>query len=197
MAKYRKKPLVVDAEQWDGTEAGFHDIALSLGLTWCATNAYQTPDGGHVYLDADGALRVEAPGSRGTATSGDWIVKGVRGEVSLYREDVFKATFQLDGLERAVLSATTDAFEALRFYADRKNWLERMVPAGSGNQMFLGGTIVPFAHADEGARARVVMTGYPLQAELAHGETLGQHVVRHLSAMGDAARAVLPSVLVD
>ena len=43
--------------------------------------------------------------------------------------------------------------KALRFYASKEHWMELMLEAKEGNLMFREGTLVPAAHADEGANA--------------------------------------------
>lgn len=61
-------------------------------------------------------------------------------------------------LARHVLFGPDDLLDryrkALEFYADSRNWMERMTGAKAGNQMYGEGVIVPWSHADEGQMAR-------------------------------------------
>lgn len=63
MAKYRKKPIIIEATQWSGFEQGPHDLGIILlspekpGMGWIGTL-----EGGH------------------EVTPGDWIITGIKGE---------------------------------------------------------------------------------------------------------------------
>lgn len=75
MAKYRKKPVVVEAVQW------FPDRTVE-GVCTCPSDEYgRVP---HVHT-LEGALRV---------SSGDWIITGVKGERYPCKPDIFAATYE-------------------------------------------------------------------------------------------------------
>lgn len=73
MAKYRKKPVVIEATQWFGP--GDHPaVEISVGsnnLGWI-----DTLEGGHI------------------VTPGDWIITGVKGEHYPCKPDVFTLTYE-------------------------------------------------------------------------------------------------------
>jgi len=80
MAKYRKKPVVIEAIQWHGFEKGPHDLGVtSLGcglkdrpiMGWI-----KTLEGGH------------------EVTPGDWIITGIKGERYPCKPDIFEATYE-------------------------------------------------------------------------------------------------------
>lgn len=75
MAKYRKKPIVVEAEQW----CPHVDI---LGV--CLDDHDGSWHRPHVHT-LEGCLAVNL---------GDWIITGAKGEVCSCKPDVFKATYE-------------------------------------------------------------------------------------------------------
>lgn len=88
MAKYRKKPVVIEARQF----CGDHDRAELMA--WCrATKLAETHSMGIrgfcIPTLEDGAgegLHIALPG--------DWIIKGVRGEFYPCKPDIFAATYE-------------------------------------------------------------------------------------------------------
>lgn len=89
MPKFRKKPIVIDAVQYDGTESSVVEILTMRGDT--------------------SALRVEhdellIPTLEGVmwASKGDWIIKGVKGELYPCKPDIFEATYELCSPEENV-----------------------------------------------------------------------------------------------
>lgn len=93
MTRYTKRPVTIDAAQWDGTEAGFHAVGSALGLTVAACNAYMAADERRLYLDAEGSLHVQTLECLMTANPNDWIIKGMRGEIYPRKPDVFAVTY--------------------------------------------------------------------------------------------------------
>ena len=82
MAMYRKKPVVIEAVQWDGNDASLEAIG---------DLAY---DGNrHIQQIGD---KLEIPTLEGvmTASVGDWIIKGVSGEVYPCKPDIFEMTYE-------------------------------------------------------------------------------------------------------
>ena len=90
--KYRKRPVVIEAMQWDG-------MNIEAALEFMAPiEALPNPDG-HVqsgvgYVPAIG--QVDIPTLEGTmsANPGDWIIKGVAGEFYPCKPDIFAATYE-------------------------------------------------------------------------------------------------------
>lgn len=92
MAKYRKKPVVINAMRWDGTRAckeqieeAFYDLE---------TNSVELPlEGdwdGKAYLSwtiytLEGLIE---------ASPGDWIIRGIKGEYYPCKPDIFEETYE-------------------------------------------------------------------------------------------------------
>ena len=81
MARYRKKPIVVEALQFDGTNARF--IAEMFGWDYAGDT------------EPSDALVIETLEGDVTAQVGDWVIKGIVGEPYPCRADVFEATYEL------------------------------------------------------------------------------------------------------
>ncbi len=81
MKKYRKKPIVIEAVQWDGSNMG--EILVTLGLEQI-TNDFMT-----------NALEIETLEGTMAASVGDYIIKGIKGEFYPCKPDIFVATYEL------------------------------------------------------------------------------------------------------
>lgn len=109
MAKYRKKPVVIDAEQWfkngDHSEdrafvkdplgkgdleypakvvRRYHDPAAPVGDTPCGHCGDRM--GVHGWIDTLEGGHIVCPG--------DWIITGVKGERYPCKPDIFEATYE-------------------------------------------------------------------------------------------------------
>ncbi len=73
--KFRKKLVVIEAEQFSGTP--IDGVCFENGL------AAHSADGPHVHT-LEGWLKVSL---------GDWIIKGVKGEYYPCKPDIFEATY--------------------------------------------------------------------------------------------------------
>lgn len=80
--RYRRKPVVVEAVQWDGSEETQAQI-----VTW-ARGKIQG------YFDTAYFLHVRTPGGTMRAKAGDWIVRGVLGGFYRYEPDDFEGTYE-------------------------------------------------------------------------------------------------------
>jgi len=85
MAKYRKKPVVIEA--WDWLGGGFQTDAPR----WLRD--YKAADGRQVTERQDGTLLIPTLEGDHTASIGDWIIRGVKGEVYPCKPDIFDATY--------------------------------------------------------------------------------------------------------
>jgi len=79
--KFRKKPAVVDAIQWSGSN--WHEAYEFAGH-----NVYTSNEDGVV------TLRVKTLDSEGVIWPGDWLMKGVKGEFYPCRADIFTETYE-------------------------------------------------------------------------------------------------------
>lgn len=79
--KYRKKPVVIEAWQWDGvaTHSERPDWLQDHRVT--ADHNEQT-------------LKIATLEGVMTAASGDWIIRGVKGEIYPCKPDIFAATYE-------------------------------------------------------------------------------------------------------
>lgn len=80
MPKYRKKPVVVEAEQFDGTLECAERLASKYRDVWVDWTS--------------GKLRVYTLEGIIFASPGDWIIVGVNGEVYPCKPDVFAKTYE-------------------------------------------------------------------------------------------------------
>lgn len=82
MAKYRKKPVVVEAVQWTNDNASLNAItAMRIeGLRFAA--------------DGTAALIVPTLEGEHRADVGDWIIRGVLGEFYPSKPDAFTLTYE-------------------------------------------------------------------------------------------------------
>ena len=83
MPKFKKRPIIIDAIQWDGTTIGainilgtkeFKEIngTIPEGSVW----RISTLEGGH------------------NASPNDWIIRGVKGEYYPCKPDIFELTYE-------------------------------------------------------------------------------------------------------
>lgn len=88
MAKYRKKPVVIEAFMWTGDEHQTEDPvwivdAIKSGTVWFSSPG--TPDVHMMIETLEGTHR---------ANSGDYIIRGVQGELYPCKPDIFEATYE-------------------------------------------------------------------------------------------------------
>lgn len=83
MQKFRKKPVVIEAIQWDNTWETIQKIA-------CFENASKPTD----WDKEKQTLVIHTLEGDMTAFVGDWIIKGVNGEVYPCKPDIFKKTYE-------------------------------------------------------------------------------------------------------
>jgi hypothetical protein len=79
MSKFRKKPVVIEAFQWNGQDVPGYDM-INMGTSGDGT--YST--------------LLIIPTLEGTmyASLGDFIITGVKGEVYPCKPDIFEATYE-------------------------------------------------------------------------------------------------------
>jgi hypothetical protein len=88
--KYRKKEIIIEAIQWDGKN-NFEIEEFALGNTmWCGDLVYRKPSecwkGIMLSINTfNGLVKVE---------SGDYIIKGLAGEIYPCRADIFEQSYE-------------------------------------------------------------------------------------------------------
>ena len=80
--KYRKRPVIIEAVQWEGSKASFDSI-IDMGLKkWkpgemgSKSFIIETLEGDHLCKD------------------GDFVIKGVKGEFYPCKPDIFEMTYE-------------------------------------------------------------------------------------------------------
>lgn len=86
MPKFRKKPVVVNAEQFNAPPNFKIDIEGVLFHANCGTE--------NMGCSLDGKYYIETPEGNHIVTPGDWVITGVKGERYPCKPDIFEATYE-------------------------------------------------------------------------------------------------------
>lgn len=78
--RFRKKPVEIEAIQWDGNQRTFDLIEAWAGKPVNDTDGY--------------TLLIPTLEGTMTASLNDWIIKGVKGEIYPCKPDIFAATYE-------------------------------------------------------------------------------------------------------
>lgn len=91
MARFRKKPVVIEAVRYDGTKASFDAI-----WDWMKGDDPDSPMCGYSGPDDDhpGDFGIKTLEGNMTASPGDWVIRGVRGEFYPCKADIFDLTYE-------------------------------------------------------------------------------------------------------
>lgn len=89
--KYRKKPIEIEAVQWDGRQVIGAPIWF-LDAWRIANNAATLPAVGGIFRVGDKIHIFTLEGTM-EASPGDWIIRGVKGELYPCKPDIFEATY--------------------------------------------------------------------------------------------------------
>ena len=88
--EYRKKPVVIEAIQYDGTNANEIIEFCNGYATICHPNPFTYVDGSreeHITINTlEGHMKVSA---------GDFVIKGVSGEFYPCKPDIFEKTYEI------------------------------------------------------------------------------------------------------
>ncbi len=87
MAKYRKKPVVVEAVKWTGEN--FEELANLI-----SSLEVGRPKRRAVYDESDMTLKIKTLEGVMKAQPGDFIIKGIKGEIYPCKPDIFEATYE-------------------------------------------------------------------------------------------------------
>lgn len=99
--KYRKKPVVIEALQWDGQNQWEIEKWAHEGMP-PEMNSIILPDLGE-------CLKIRTLEGYMTAQKGDWIIKGVKGEFYPCKPDIFDATYEPVDSAKATLYGSMEA----------------------------------------------------------------------------------------
>ena len=83
--KYRKKPVIVDAVQWNGILSCLDEIKPFDRTVELAQSFMEREPAALIINTLEGDMR---------ADYGDWIIKGVNGEIYPCKPDIFEATYE-------------------------------------------------------------------------------------------------------
>ena len=85
IGKYRKRPIVIQAVQWNGPGDGAVMEITRWGCEVEPGGPWDAPDWPLIITTLEGRLRCVA---------GDWIIRGVKGEFYPCKPDIFEATYE-------------------------------------------------------------------------------------------------------
>lgn len=86
-AKYRKRPVVVEARRLDNTEESAREVAA-----WCS--GHYSPDSNPDGSDPMHFVVINTLEGNHLATPGDYVIRGVQGEFYPCKPDIFDATYE-------------------------------------------------------------------------------------------------------
>ncbi len=108
--KYRKKPVVVEAVLWDGSLKAADEIATLMNIPFEELQGLHTVSMAIPIPTLEGLMK---------ASIGDFIIKGIKGEVYPCKPDIFAATYdfvdeeQKTPLDFNTQSASNEVFEKI------------------------------------------------------------------------------------
>lgn len=86
--KYRKKPVVVEAMRYTGSKVSFDAL-------WDWMGGHDGPNEGYSGTEDDPReFTITTLEGRVTASPGDWVIKGIKGEFYPCKPDIFAATYE-------------------------------------------------------------------------------------------------------
>lgn len=171
--KYRKKPVVIEAVRWTGTEACLNEVVLPFLADGHEDFEHlpRAPDDPHIhqgigFTPPSGELFIPTLEGTMTANPGDWIIGGIKGEFYPCKPDIFAATYEPASTALAEPSETDEE------QADvRAAWFEvqqHLCPQQAGG----------YSSYFEAAKVIVQMHTAPAeQSSPYHYEIRGQHVI--------------------
>lgn len=85
--KYRKKPVVVEAVQWTGDIESLGEIEKLQGFSFSKDEI--------VDIVRSDEIRIRTLEGEMTASLGDYIIRGVHGEIYPCKPDIFEETYEM------------------------------------------------------------------------------------------------------
>jgi hypothetical protein len=111
--KYQKKPVVIEAVRFKGNEKG--NVAFSSWPSWIKKAFYKKTLSPSV---KDNMLCIETLEGAMRASKGDYIIKGVHGELYSCKPDIFEETYepiQPDEISSGTIDADKVTFRDIAF----------------------------------------------------------------------------------
>ncbi len=101
---YRKKPIIIEAVQWDGTWTGLREIERAFpNIDSKLKDADYHVDRNEVYRWRIGTLE-----GGHDVSKGDWIIKGIKGEFYPCKPDIFEKTYEPAGSPDSTVPAPSE-----------------------------------------------------------------------------------------
>ena len=102
---YRKRPVVIEAVKWEGTNwEEMNEFIQPRGLWWLKDGSLVSN------VNPVQPLVIRTLEGNHEAQVGDWIIKGIRGEYYPCKPEIFQATYELasDGVRPVMRSLPSD-----------------------------------------------------------------------------------------
>ena len=88
--KFRKKPVVIEATQWNGTKESYDEI-----IEFITGKQFWLKDGSLYNADnLNQPIIIHTMEGDMTASVGDWIIRGIQGEFYPCNSMIFEATYE-------------------------------------------------------------------------------------------------------
>lgn len=87
--KFRKKPIIIEAMQWDGTMEGYDDLqawARSHDLVFVQHSPPKS-------FDTLFSVRIKTLEGILYISANDWVIRGVKGELYPCKPDIFEKSY--------------------------------------------------------------------------------------------------------
>ncbi len=93
MAKFRKKPIVIDAILWpENIQECCEEDPIHAGIEGWFHEMGADPD--KIMMMDDGTISIVTLEGDMTAQPGDWVICGIKGEFYPCKPDIFEATYE-------------------------------------------------------------------------------------------------------
>ena len=90
LQKFRKKPVIVEAVQFTGSEENAREIADWITDNWKELEVEWYND-----FDGDTFIIIEPDGTEMHCTENGWLVKGIDGSIYPVKDETFKKVYEL------------------------------------------------------------------------------------------------------
>lgn len=95
MAKFRKKPVVIEAIQLLGTRKSIIDCMSFMNIKPNLSNPISDDKfDDYCRIVENEGMKIETLEGEMTASVGDWIIKGIQGEFYPCKPEIFKLTYE-------------------------------------------------------------------------------------------------------
>lgn len=90
MSKYRKRPVVIEAVEFKGFNKENGSVMFDITPTWLTDEFGQNI----VFFDEEDTLTIKTLEGDHTARIGDYIIRGVHGELYPCKPEIFHKTYE-------------------------------------------------------------------------------------------------------